>query len=111
MKPTHGNPLIPASLAADGIQGADAEAQGSSDVHHSATEFCNASRARGRWRRKLSTRVQGAREAAALFLALIALDAARDQLDCYARLTDEPQPGAVEAADLLDAARDAMVTP
>jgi hypothetical protein len=68
-------------------------------------------RARGRWRRKLSTRVQGAREGAALFLALIALDAARDQLDCYARLTDEPEPGTVGAADLLDAARDAMVTP
>ena len=108
MKPAHGNPLIPASLAADGIQGADAEAQGSSGVQHSPTEFCEASR--GRWRRKLSTRVH-AQEGAALFLALIALDAARDQLDCYARLTDEPQPGTVEAADLLDAARDAMVTP
>lgn len=110
MKPAHGNPLIPASLAADGIQGADAEAQGSSGVQHSPTEFCEASRARRRWRRKLSTRVQ-AQEGAALVLALIALDAARDQLDRYARLTDEPQPGAVEAADLLDAARDATVMP
>ena len=110
MKPAHGNPLIPASLAADGIQGADAEAQGFSGVQHSATEFCEASRARRRWRRKLSTRVQ-AQEGAALVLALIALDAARDQLDCYARLTDEPEPGTVEAADLLDAARAAMVTP
>ena len=39
---------------------------------------------------------------------LIALDASREQLDRYALATDQPEPGIVEAADLLDAARAAM---
>lgn len=47
-------------------------------------------------------------EASALFLALAATDAARAQLDRYALATDDPEPGVVEAADLLDAARAAM---
>lgn len=33
---------------------------------------------------------------------------ARDRLTHYANETDEPAPGSVEAADLLDAARDAL---
>lgn len=47
-------------------------------------------------------------EAAALILALTATDAARDLLHRYAGMTDEPNPGTVEAADLLDAARAAL---
>lgn len=44
-------------------------------------------------------------EAATLILALTATDAARGQLSRYAGMTDAPAWGAVEAADLLDAAR------
>lgn len=36
------------------------------------------------------------------------IDRARDRLSRYADETDNPQPGAVEAVDLLDAARDAL---
>ena len=49
------------------------------------------------------------RETAALFLARVALDAAREQFDRYALLTDEPQPGTVEAADLIEAAQAIML--
>lgn len=42
---------------------------------------------------------------AALFLAVVAIDAARDQLDQYALATDDPDPETVTAADLLDVAR------
>ena len=38
-------------------------------------------------------------------LALTATDAARGQLSRYTGMTDAPAWGAVEAADLLDAAR------
>ena len=101
------NPLIPASLAADGMQGADGKAQGLADAQHSAPRVCEPvrARARARWLRKLSSCTRDAQETDSLFLALVALDAARGQLDGYARLTDEPKCGAVEAADLIDAAR------
>lgn len=79
MTAPNGNPLTPASLATDGIQGASARACGQCGAKHSA-------------------------ETAALFLALSATDAARDQLSRYACMTDAPMPGTVEAADLLDAA-------
>ena len=78
------NPLTPDSLAADGIQGADAKTLGPCDAKHSP-QTC-----------------------AARFLALSAMDAAQAQLDRYALVTDDPAPGVVEAADLLDAARAAM---
>lgn len=40
--------------------------------------------------------------------ALSDIDRARDHLHRYANETDNPAPGAAEAADLLDAARDAL---
>lgn len=65
--------------------------------------------ARARWQRKrFVLRMQGAQVTAAWFLALIALDAAREQLDRYAHATDEPAWQAIDAADLLDAARAAL---
>lgn len=81
----NGNPLTPNSLAADGIQGAGAKASGPCRVKHSD------------------------QTAAALLLAQVATDAARAQLDRYALETDTPAHGVVEASDLLDAARAAMV--
>ncbi len=78
------NPLFPASLAANGIQGAGANARGAGEAKHSP------------------------QEASALILALTATDAARAQLDRYAMATDAPVGGVVEAADLLDAARAAL---
>ena len=80
------NPLFPASLAANGIQGAGANTQASAyGAEHSPQ--------------------QDPQEAAALILALTATDAARGQLSRYAGMTDAPACGIVEAADLLDAAR------
>ena len=78
------NPLTPDSLAADGIQGADAKTLGPCDAKHSP-QTC-----------------------AARFLALAAMDAAQAQLERYALATDDPDPCVVDAADLLDAARAAM---
>jgi hypothetical protein len=49
-----------------------------------------------------------AQMASARILAACAIDAARAQLDRYALATDAPDPGMVDAADLIDAARDAM---
>lgn len=40
--------------------------------------------------------------------ALADIDRARERLHWYADETSNPNPGAVEAADLLDAARDAL---
>lgn len=40
--------------------------------------------------------------------ALADIDRARDRLHRHADETDTPVPGAVEAADLLDAAREAL---
>lgn len=74
------NPLIPASLAANGIQGADAKALGPCEAEHSL----------------LVT--------ACMFLALSAIDAARQQLDRYALATDDPAPGVIDAADCIEAA-------
>lgn len=73
-------PLTPASLATDGMQGADASAGSISEAEHSA-------------------------EREALRLALTDTDSARGKLRGLAVLTDDPPPGTVEAADLLDAAR------
>jgi predicted lysophospholipase L1 biosynthesis ABC-type transport system permease subunit len=42
------------------------------------------------------------------FLAVIAINAARNQLCRYALATDWPEHGVVEAADLLDQARDLL---
>lgn len=81
----NGNPLTPASLAADGTQGADAKAF-ASDCWAQHSPHGNAP----------------------LFLALVAMDAAQTQLDAYALATDDPLPGTAEAADLLAAARDAL---
>lgn len=89
MTAPNGNPLTPASLATDGMQGAGAAACGQCGAKHSA-------------------------EASALFLALSATDAARGQLDGLAVITADPLPGIIEAADLLDAARELLaqrVTP
>lgn len=38
--------------------------------------------------------------------ALIAIEVARLLLAVYAQMTDDPAPGSVEAADLIDAARE-----
>jgi hypothetical protein len=80
------NPLTPDSLAADGIQGADAKALGRCEGEHSR------------------------QETHALFLARVAIDAARGQLDRYALATDDPMPGTNDAADLLDAAADCLAS-
>ena len=79
----HENALTPASLATDGNQGENANAGSVGRAEHSA-------------------------EAVALPLALFYTDAARDTLRRLAILTDHPPPGTVEAADLLDAARDLL---
>ena len=46
--------------------------------------------------------------ASARILAAVATHAACEQLDRYALATDAPDPRMVDAADLLDAARDAL---
>ncbi len=46
--------------------------------------------------------------ASARLLAVCAINAARQQLDRYAQETDNPDPAMVDAADLLDAASDAL---
>lgn len=74
------NPLTPASLAADGMQGASARACGRCHAKHSPQAV------------------------ATLFLARLAIEAAQAQLESHALATDNPHPGTVEAADLLDAA-------
>jgi hypothetical protein len=70
-------PLTPNSLAADGMQGAGAKAQGPCGSENSA----EAARAR--------------------ILARSSLQAAQDHLERCAALTDRPAPGMVEAADNL----------
>lgn len=81
------NPLTPDSLAADGIQGAGAEASGPS--HADAT---------GTRRGRQTAGVQGGT------LARVAVQGAVALLDAYGRNTDEPSADIVEAADLLDVA-------
>ncbi|GAB3749712.1 hypothetical protein [Lysobacter olei] len=75
------NALIPASLAADGNQGAGANAGGVGTAEHIA------------------------RPTLALSQAVAMLGTAAEFLDVYARVTDDPGPGIVEATDLLHAAR------
>ena len=83
IRPTE-NPLTPASLATNGIQGASAKATNPSEAKHTP-------------------------HAAELrILALTGLDDVRSLLARYALLTDTPALGIVEAADLLDAARAAL---
>ena len=78
------NPLTPDSLAADGIQGADANARRAGEAKHNPEAAC------------------------AVILARVAMDAAQTQLQRYALATDDPEPGIPEAAYLLDAALAAM---
>jgi hypothetical protein len=80
------NPLFPASLAANGNQGADAETLGPCNAEHSP------------------------QEAQALFLAVSAIDAAGEQLERYGLATNDPAPGTVDAADLLDAAAHCLMS-
>ncbi len=84
MRPANRNRLTPATLASDGEQAVGAKADGHCGAKHSP------------------------QECAALFLARVALDAAQAQLGAYALATDDPHPGMVEAADLLDSARAAL---
>lgn len=80
------SPLTPDSLQADGIEGADAKASEGAGREQDTPE--------GR---------------AALSLALAAVEAAQERLDAYALAGDDPAPGVVEAADVLDRARAALV--
>ena len=75
------NPLIPHSWPADGNQGASADTKGVGGAENTRPE------------------------AEPLWLALTATCGAIAHLDCYAGLTDDPVPGVVDAADLLEAAR------
>jgi hypothetical protein len=85
MNAPNGNPLTPDSLAADGMQGADAKAS------------------KGAGRAQDTPETQ-----AALSLALAAVEAAQELLEAYALAGDDPSPGAVDAADDLDRARAAL---
>lgn len=81
MTGAHENALFPDSWQADGNQGAGANADGVSTAEHSAGQTLAPSQ------------------------AVAMLGTAAEFLDTYARATDEPGPGIVEAADLLPAAR------
>lgn len=85
------NPLHPDSLEADGIQRAGAKAGGPS--HANAT---------GTRRGGQSAGFRG------VVIARVAVQGAAAQLDAYARTTDFPPAGIVEAADLLDVAVSAL---
>lgn len=87
MNGPNGNPLIPESLAADGMQGADA-----ATWDRSADEPTRLPRA---------VRLRVAR----------LIDAARRLLLDHADATDRPDPRAVEAADWIDAATVALASP
>jgi hypothetical protein len=78
------SPLIPDSLAADGIKGRGAK----------ASDRCK--------------RDDTPSEAVALLLARVAIHSAQSWLDRYAALTADPVAGAVEASDLLDQAAEAI---
>jgi hypothetical protein len=73
-----GNPLNPASLAANGKQGAARAGQGANGLEHTA---------------------QSAESLLRLGVAL-----ALSGIDALALLTDDPKPGIVDAADLIEAA-------
>lgn len=81
------NVLTPASLATDGNQDEGAKAQGLCEVKDSS-HGC-----------------------VPLYLAVAAMDGAREHLDSYALATDEPACCVVAAADFLDAAREVMTRP
>ena len=85
------SPLVPDSLAADGIQGAGAKADGPSDANATGT----------RW----GGQTAGAQGMA---LARVAIHGAVSLFDAYARETHFPPAGTVEAADLLDVALSAL---
>ena len=85
------NPLTPNSLAADGIQGAGAEAN--------CLSATNATGMRRGWQ---FAGVDG------VALARVAVRGAIALLGAYAHETDFPPPGIVEAADLLDMALGAL---
>ena len=85
------NPLTPDSLAADGMQGADAKASGQSNANATGTR-----------RGGQSAGVEG------IPLARVAVQGAMALLGAYARQTDFPPAGIVEAADLLDVALSAL---
>ena len=85
------NPLTPDSLAADGIQGAGAKASGPSDANATGTR-----------RGGQTAGVQGVTR------ARVAVQGAAALLGAYARQTDFPPAGIVEAADLLDVALSAL---
>jgi len=71
------NPLVPASLAADGMQGAGAKADGHCTKEHSALALV---------RHGLAVALYGC--------------------EALQLLTDDPMPGIVEAADCIEAAAD-----
>ena len=85
------NPLIPDSLAADGIQRAGAKAGSPSDTNATGT--------------RRGGQTAGAQGVA---LARVAVEGAAALLDAYALETDFPPAGIVEAADLLDGALSAL---
>lgn len=78
------NPLTPASLATDGNQGASAKALGPCGAKHNPIA------------------------SNAAILAVAATHTACQALDRYAMATDTPAWEAVEAANLLDTARDLL---
>ena len=84
MNRTNKKPLIPNSLAAEGIQGRGAK----------ANDHCK--------------RDDTPSEAVALLFARAAIHSAQSWLDRYSHMTADPAPGTVEAADCLDEAVDAM---
>ena len=81
------NPLTPDSLAADGMQGAGAKAGGPSDANATGT--------------RRGGQLAGVR---GVGRARVAVQGAAALLSAYARTTDFPPAGIVEAADLLDVA-------
>ena len=83
--------LTPASLATDGEQGEGAKADGPSDANATGT--------------RRGGQLAGVRGTA---LARVAVQGAMALLHGYARRTDYPPAGVVEAADLLDAALSAL---
>ena len=91
MSPSERTPHAPASLATDGEQGEGAEAGGPSDANATGTR-----------RGGQTAGVQGAT------LARVAVQGAAALLGAYARTTDFPPVGIVEAADFLDVALSAL---
>jgi hypothetical protein len=73
--------LSPASLATEGNQGESAKALDLCDAEHSSLD-----------------------------LTLSATSAVRRHLDRYSLATDDPAPGVIDAADLIDAAMVALCT-